>query len=421
MQITRPKGTADIFDRDAARWQYIEATIRDVAALFAVEEIRTPTFENVELFVRSVGEATDIVSKEMYTFEDAGGRRFALAPEGTAGAARAYIENKLDNLPQPVKLYYLSRFYRAERPQKGRYRQFHQLGVEYFGEYSAEADAELISFVHVLLTRLGLDNFTLRINSIGDKACRTRYNDVLLAFLNDHKADLCGLCVDRTAKNPMRVLDCKNPTCAAILIDAPVPLDHISDDAAAHFAKLQDCLTALEIPFVVDKRIVRGLDYYTRTVFEFMSDDLGAQSTVCGGGRYDGLIESHGGTATGAVGFGMGIERILIMLEEQGKLPDIPRHVTVYLGGIGDAGASLARQIAHKLRQSGVSALCDLSGRSVKAQMKYADKLGAKYSVIFGESEIESGQAAVKPMTGGDAVTVGLDDIVNYFTKPQMC
>ena len=417
MQITRPKGTTDIFGQEAARWQYVEGIIRQVAALFAIEEIRTPTFENVELFVKSVGEATDIVSKEMYTFEDNGGRKFALAPEGTAGVVRAYIENRMDNLPQPVKLYYISRYYRAERPQKGRYRQFNQVGVEFFGSYAAEADAELISLVHTLLTRLGLDNFALQINSIGDKACRQQYNRALLAFLDSHKSRLCGLCTERMSKNPMRVLDCKNPECAKTLQDAPVPLDHICEDAAAHFAKLQDDLTKIGIPFEVNKRLVRGLDYYTRTVFEFVSDDLGAQATVCGGGRYDNLIESHGGAPTGAVGFGMGIERLLIMLEEQSKLPDIPRCVCVFLGGMGDEGAAKARQIANQLRQSGVSALCDLADRSVKAQMKYADKLGALYSIIIGETELESGEVTVKPMCGGDTAVVAINDIVKFFKE----
>ncbi|MCL2397704.1 MAG: histidine--tRNA ligase [Defluviitaleaceae bacterium] len=413
--ITKPKGTQDIFGPQAALWQYVEGKIRNVAALFAIEEIRTPIFENVELFVRSVGEATDIVQKEMYTFTDAGGRTYALTPEGTAPTVRAYLENSLHNLPMPAKFYYVCHNFRAERQQKGRYRQFRQFGVEYFGSYSAAADAELISVAHLLLTQLDIENFVLRINSIGDKTCREAYNEALLTFLDGHKDNLCGLCQERMGKNPMRVLDCKNPACGAIVSGAPVPLDHLSAEAAAHFEELQRCLTLLGIPFVVDKTIVRGLDYYTRTVFEFTSADLGAQSAICGGGRYDNLIESHGGQPTGAVGFGMGIERLLIILEEQGKLPQISQEVTVFLGGMGEAGAKKARLLAHQLRQSGISAICDLTDRSIKAQMKYADKLGAKYSLVIGESELETGVLAVKCMENGQVVQVQIDKIMEHF------
>ena len=418
MGISRPKGTADIFGTEAGMWRYIEGKIREVAALFGVEEIRTPMFENIELFVRSVGEATDIVSKEMYTTDYVEGqRRFALAPEGTAPAVRAYIENKIYNLPQPAKMYYLRPFFRAERPQKGRLRQFHSFGVEYFGSLAAHADAELISLVQTLLVTLGLENFTLRINSIGDRDCRKMYNLALLEFLGNCKDGLCDLCLGRMEKNPMRVLDCKNGDCKALLENAPVPLDHLSEESMAHFVQLQECLTDFGIPFVVDKSIVRGLDYYTRTVFEFTSTDLGAQATVCGGGRYDNLIEDNGGPPAGAVGFGMGIERLLIMLEERGKLPKINYGITVFVGGMGEAGTRRAGQIAHELRQNGVKAVCDLGGRSVKAQMKYADKLGARFSIVLGDFELESGKVAVKPMAGGDAVEICIEKIVEYFTE----
>ena len=417
MAITKPKGTMDVFGAQAANWRYIEAQITKTAALFGLEEIRTPMFENVELFVRSVGETTDIVQKEMYTFNDAGGRTYALRPEGTAPAVRAYLENSLNNMPMPLKLYYVVHNFRAERPQKGRYREHVQFGTEYFGSYSAAADAELISVAYTFLKKVGIENLTLRINSIGDKECRERYNATLLAFLEEREEGLCELCKSRMKKNAMRVLDCKNAGCGEIVKKAPVPLDHLGQDAAAHFTELQEILTDIGVPFTVDKGIVRGIDYYTRTVFEFTSTDLGSQSTVCGGGRYDNLIESHGGAPTGAVGFGMGIERLLMILEAQGKLPPASQEVMVFVGNMGEAGAKKARQIVYELRENGISAVCDLAGRSVKAQMKYADKIGARYAIIIGDSEIESGKIVIKSMAGGEAGNVDVDGVVQFFVK----
>ena len=409
--ITKPKGTADIYGADAALWRYIEGKIHETAALFALEEMRTPMFENVELFVRSVGEATDIVSKEMYTFMDQGGRTYALRPEGTAPAVRAYAENSLHTLPAPAKFYYIAPNFRAERPQKGRLRQHHQFGGEFFGTMSAAADAELISVLNLFFECLGIENLALHINSIGDADCRKRFNTALLAFLNERADGLCALCRERMEKNPMRVLDCKNEACQGLIVDAPVPLEHLSDECAEHFAQLQKHLTALGIPYIIDKRIVRGLDYYNRTVFEFMSTDLGAQSTVGGGGRYDVLVDG------GAVGFGMGIERLLIILEAQGKLPQIPRDITVFVGGMGDAGAGKAAQTVYDLRKAGISAISDLNDRSVKAQLKYADKLGAKFSLVIGETELESGRAAIKNMQSGEAAEIEIDKIVDFFGR----
>ena len=412
--VARPKGTADIYGTDAALWQYIEEKIRKITAAFGVEEIRTPIFENVDLFVKSVGETTDIVQKEMYTFEDQGGRTYVLKPEGTAAAVRAYIENSLHNMPFPCKFYYISPIFRAERPQKGRYRQHHQFGVEYFGSYSPTADAELLSLAYLFLTGLGVENLTLRINSVGDKECRARYNKALLNFLDGSKDKLCGLCKERMTKNPMRVLDCKNPDCGSVITDAPVPLDYLSDDCMQHFNQLQDSLVSLDIPFVVDKGIVRGLDYYTHTVFEFTSTDLGAQATVCGGGRYNNLIESHGGAPTGAVGFGMGIERLLIILEQLRKLPEVQRGIDIYIGSMGAEGAKKAGQIAYEMRKLGISAVSDLAERSVKAQMKYADKLNAKYSVVIGCTELETGVVTIKNMTDGKTAEINIDKILEF-------
>ena len=409
--IKKPKGTADIYGADAALWRYIEGQIHETAALFALEEMRTPMFENAELFVRSVGEATDIVQKEMYTFTDQGGRIYALKPESTACAVRAYSENSLHTLPAPAKFYYIAPHFRAERPQKGRLRQHHQFGVEFFGTSSAAADAELISVLHLFFNRLGVENLALHINSIGDADCRKRFNGALLSYLSERADSLCPLCRERMGKNPMRVLDCKNESCQGLLKDAPVPLDCLSNECARHFAQLQKHLSSLNIPYVVDKRIVRGLDYYNRTVFEFMSTDLGAQASLGGGGRYDVLVDG------GAVGFGMGIERLLIILEAQGKLPEILRDIAVFVGGIGNGGTATAARLAHELRKAGISAISDLNDRSVKAQLKYADKLGAKYSLVIGETELESGRVIVKNMQGGETAEIEIDSIVDFFGR----
>ncbi|MCL2573314.1 MAG: histidine--tRNA ligase [Defluviitaleaceae bacterium] len=407
--ITKPKGTADIFGANAALWRYIESEIHKTAALFGLEEMRTPMFENVELFVRSVGEATDIVQKEMYTFTDQGGRTYALKPESTAPAVRAYTENSLHTLPAPAKFYYIAPHFRAERPQKGRYRQHHQFGVEFFGTPSAAADAELISTFHLFITRLGMENFALHINSIGDADCRKRFNVALLSYLSEQIDGLCPLCRERMNKNPMRVLDCKNSTCQEIIKDAPVPLNHLSKECEEHFEQVQEYLTNLGIPYTVDKGIVRGLDYYNRTVFEFLSTDLGAQSAIGGGGRYDTLVNG------GAVGFGMGIERLILILEAQDKLPHIPRDIAVFVGGMGDAGAAKAAQIVYKLRKSGISAISDLCDRSVKAQLKYADKLNAAHSLVIGDTELESGHAIIKNMQSGETKEIEIDKIVEFF------
>ncbi|MCL2620439.1 MAG: histidine--tRNA ligase [Defluviitaleaceae bacterium] len=415
MAITRPKGTKDIFGNQAALWRYIENMAHETAAVFGATEIRTPTFERIELFRQSVGETTDIVQKEMYSFTDQGGREYVLRPEGTAGTVRAYLENRLQDLAMPVKLYYICPNFRAERPQEGRYREFHQFGAEYFGSYHPTADAEMISLAYLFLSKLGVDDLTLRLNSIGDADCRQRYNDALLTFLRAKEEKLCTLCRDRMTKNPMRVLDCKNEDCQAQTKDAPVPLDYISEEAMEHFTGLQKNLEILGIPFQIDKTIVRGLDYYTRTVFEFTSVDLGSQATVCGGGRYDRLVEKNGGQPTGAVGFGLGLERLLLILRNQNKLPEVDDGIELFIGHMGEAGAEKALRIADYLRKHGIVAITDLGGRNVKAQMKYAHKAGAKLAIIIGDSELESGKAMIKSMSTGKEHEIHLEAIPNYF------
>lgn len=417
MKFSAPKGTYDIYGDKIAAWRLIEKTVRELCRDYNIGEIRTPVFENTELFQRSVGETTDIVQKEMFTFEDRGGRSFTLKPEGTAGVARAYIENGMGNLAQPVKLYYLAPNFRAERPQQGRYRQFFQFGVEIFGSYAPAADAELISLAWDFYRRLGIDGLSLRINSIGNAESRKVYNGKLIEYLKSHEEQLCPLCRERMEKNPLRVLDCKNEECGKIVKNAPKTLDWLLDDCREHFEGVKAALESMGIPYIVDSSIVRGLDYYTRTVFEITSDDLGGQSAVCGGGRYDNLIEECGGSATGAVGFAGGIERALILLEQQGKLAKAQSEVQVYIGAIGSKPQLAAQGLVYKLRCAGIAAETDIINRSVKAQFKYADKLGAAYACMLGEDELASGRVELKRMEDGERFTVELDKLEDFFTK----
>ena len=420
MLTQAPKGTKDIYGAEMERWHAVEGTLRRACAAFGISEIRTPVFEHTELFTRSVGESTDVVQKEMYTFEDKGGRSITLRPEGTAGAARAYIEHGLFNEAGPQRLYYIGPMFRYEKMQAGRQRQFHQFGVEMFGGYSAAMDAEVIAVAHTVLEQVGVKNVTLHINSLGGKACRAKYNAALREYIAAHQDGLCPLCRERAGKNPLRVLDCKEEKCRAIMAGAPSVLDSLGPECRAHFDELQERLTAMGIDFVVDPGIVRGLDYYTRTVFEFVSHALGAQSTVCGGGRYDGLIEECGGPATGAVGFGMGLERLLLTLAAQGDdkaaLPQ--RHL--YIGSMGKAGSVKAQGITLALRKQGFLADCDTIGRSVKAQMKYANKLGVRFTLVLGDDELAKGQGLLKNMETGETRAVALDELANAL-KEEGC
>ncbi len=407
------KGTKDIYGAEVKAWQEIEGKMRRLCETFGIGEIRTPAFEFTELFVRGVGETTDIVQKEMYTFTDDGDRSLTLRPEGTAGAVRAYIEHGMHNQAQPTKLYYISPTFRCENTQAGRQRQFHQFGIEILGSYSAAQDEEVISVATALLEEMGIKGVELRINSLGCPECRARYNRTLKEFIGKNLDKLCDTCKERFEKNPLRVLDCKEEGCQAIIADAPSVLDCLDEECTAHFEKVQAILKENGIPFTVDPKIVRGLDYYTRTVFEFVFDGL----TVCGGGRYDMLVEECGGKPTGAVGFGLGIERLMMILEKlNGPLADMPER-DVYIGSMGEAGLMRAQALTFALRKSGVKADCDTVERSVKAQMKYANKIGAKYSVILGDSELESGKVQLKEMETGEAEEVSVADLVEILKE----
>ncbi len=414
--INIPKGTKDVLPQDAYKWQYVESVARDVAKLFNLKEIRTPTFEHTELFQRGVGDTTDVVTKEMYTFKDKGDRSITLKPEGTAGAARSFIENGMANGVLPAKLFYITPAFRYERPQAGRLREFHQFGVEIFGAKCAQTDAEAITAADALLKRLGLQ-VKLYINSIGCKACRAEYNKALKAFFAPHVESLCYDCKTRYEKNPLRLLDCKEENCKKINAAAPSMLDYLCEDCKAHFEEVKSCLTLAGVEYEIDSRIVRGLDYYTRTVFEFVSTAIGAQGTVCAGGRYDGLIEELGGNSVPAVGFAAGMERLLIVMEQTGVVIPEPKKPTVYLAGMDNDCRKKAFEIAASLRKAGIFAEIDHMERSVKAQFKYADKLGAKYVAVIGGNELVESVMNVKNMENGESEKVSFDKAVAYFTS----
>lgn len=411
-----PRGTQDITPAQSYKWRYIEEVALDNARLFGFREIRVPTFEHTELFNRSVGDTTDVVQKEMYTFNDKGNRSITLRPEGTAGVMRAILQNGLLNDILPIKLSYLVNCFRYEKPQAGRLREFHQFGVEMAGSASFAADAQVIAVAKSIFDALEIKDLTLEINSIGCPECRAKYHAALREYFTAHENDLCETCRGRLEKNPMRILDCKSPVCAEIAKDAPKVLDYICDDCRAHFEGLKKTLDTMGIAYTVNPTIVRGLDYYTRTVFEFVSNSIGAQGTVCGGGRYDGLIEMLGGAPTPSVGFAMGLERLLLVMDQQGcPFPEESR-CTVYIGSMGEAASLKAVELATHLRGEGFWAECDLIGRSVKAQMKYAGKLNAKFSCIIGDNELAEGKIQLKRMDNGSVTEVALNGeaLTNY-------
>ncbi len=411
--ITIPKGTKDVLPQDSYKWQYVEKMARETAKLFHIKELRTPTFEHTELFQRGVGDTTDVVTKEMYTFKDKGDRSITLKPEGTAGAARSFIENGMYGGVFPVKGYYITPAFRYERPQAGRLREFHQFGVEIFGAKSAQTDAEAIAMADALLKKLGLQ-VKLYINSIGCPTCRARYNQALKDFFAPRLDELCYDCKTRYEKNPLRLLDCKEESCKKINANAPSILDYLCEDCSAHFEEVKECLNAANISYEIDARIVRGLDYYTRTVFEFVSSAIGAQGTVCAGGRYDGLIESLGGNSVPAVGFAAGIERLLIVMEGTGVEIPADETPTVYLAGMNGECRKKAFELAIALRKEGIFAEIDHMERSIKAQFKYADKIGAKYVAVLGESELIDGVVSVKNMANGESERVAFADLGEY-------
>ena len=412
--INIPKGTKDVLPADSYKWQYVEGVARETARLFNLKEIRTPVFEHTEVFLRGVGDTTDIVTKEMYTFRDKGDRSITLKPEGTAGVARSFIENGLAGGVLPAKMYYIIPAFRYERPQAGRLREFHQFGVEIFGAEGADTDAEVIALADSLLKNLGL-RVKLHINSIGCPACRAAYNKALREYISPHLEGLCYDCKTRFEKNPLRLLDCKEEGCRKINAAAPTILEYLCPECAAHFESLKTYLSLAGIAYEIDPRIVRGLDYYTRTVFEFVSDDIGAQGTVCGGGRYDGLIAELGGAPAPAVGFAAGIERLLLVMEATGVEIPRPEGPTAYLAGLDDACREKAFGLCVKLRAAGIAAETDHMKRSVKAQFKYADKLGAKYVAVIGGNELESGAMNVKRMATSESETVTFENAVEYF------
>jgi histidyl-tRNA synthetase len=406
----RPKGTQDVVPSEAYKWHTVEKLAAETAEAYGFKEIRFPVFEHTELFTRSVGDTTDVVQKEMYTFNDKGNRSITLRPEGTAGAARASIENGLLNDALPQKVYYIIPCFRYEKPQAGRLREFHQFGAEMYGSASPCADADIIAMAKGLIDRLGLKNIELFINSIGCPDCRAEYHKALKAYFENSKGDLCETCLDRLEKNPMRILDCKNPVCSKIAENAPVILDFLCDDCREHFETLKKNLTAMGIEFKINPKIVRGLDYYTRTVFEFVTTDIGAQGTVCGGGRYDGLIEEMGGKPMPALGFAMGIERLILTMQSQ-ECDFIPaKKCDIYIASMGEKALEKAVILAKELRDDGYYAEYDVMGRGLKAQMKYADKIGATFTMVLGDNELESKKARLKNMETGNETDIRLTD-----------
>ena len=413
--IKKPRGTEDILPNDSKIWRLIENTAHEICAKYGYKEIRTPVFEDTSLFSRGVGDTTDVVQKEMYTFNDKGGRSITLRPEGTASLVRSYIENSLYANPQPTKLYYLISCYRYEKPQSGRLREFHQFGLECFGSDSSATDAEIITLAFDFFKTLGVKDLSLNLNSIGCEKCKPKYNEELKKYFSSHIDKLCDTCKDRLEKNPMRIIDCKSPVCQEVCANAPRMIDYLCEDCDSHFKQLTSYLDKLNIKYTIDPNIVRGLDYYTRTVFEITSDALGAQSTVCGGGRYNGLVEELGGKPTPGIGFAMGIERLILILKSQGIELGESLGPNIFVASIGDNASLTAQKLVYDLRNKGLWAERDLCDRSVKAQMKYANKLGACYSIVIGNDEVLNNKASLKNMDTGEETIVELscDSIYN--------
>jgi histidyl-tRNA synthetase len=411
VKFSAPKGTRDILPEEAFEWQYIEDLFRQICHVYSYGEIRIPTFENTDIFTRGVGKTTDIVQKEMYTFNDKGKRSITLRPEGTAGVARAYIENGMDSSPSPVRLYYIINAFRYENVQKGRYREFHQLGLEAFGSLGPQTDAEIISLLILFLSKLGIDSLRVKINSIGCPNCRAKYNKILKEMLAERRLTMCALCRERIDKNPLRVLDCKEPQCKAVIVSVPVLLDHLCEECQIHFNGLQKNLQLLDISYDVDPTIVRGLDYYTKTVFEFISEHVGTQGTICGGGRYDGLIEELEGKPTPGIGFALGMERLLMELHARGI--ELPKRLksSIYLLYADLHGEEISRKICYNLRKNGMKADIDLMNRSLRSQMKYAGKCGYTYLCVIGESEIEKGVVLFKHTSDKTEVAVKIQSL----------
>ena len=405
------KGTNDILPENSHDWQFVEGKMLETSRLYGFREIRVPVFEHTEVFKRSVGDTTDVVQKEMYTFDDKGGRSLTLRPEFTAGVVRSCIENGLVNGALPLKVCYVGGCYRYEKPQAGRLREFHQFGAECFGAKSPAADAEMISLAKSILDGIGIEKISLEINSIGCPECRKKYHIALKTYFENYKSELCDTCRDRLDRNPMRILDCKSPVCKKIAENAPVVIDFLCEECRDHFEGVKRHLDAMNIKYTVNPHIVRGLDYYTKTVFEFVSGDIGAQATVCGGGRYDGLVSQMGGPKLPALGFAMGIERLMLCLKNQNtSLPD-EKKCDLYIAPLGSAAELKASELCKKLRRDGFEVQTDICGRGLKAQMKYADKIGALYSTVIGDDEINAGNIKLKNMKSGDTVQIDIEEL----------
>lgn len=413
MLTNAPKGTKDIMMDQVYKWHYIEKKWKEICERYGFKEIRTPIFEHTELFQRGVGDTTDIVQKEMYTFEDHGGRSITLKPEGTSPAVRAFIEHKQYAEVQPIKLYYDIPCFRYEKPQSGRLRQFHQFGVETFGTPNMVADAEIIAIGYDFLTSMGVTDLTLEINSVGCPECRAKHRKALKEFLAPKYDQLCDTCKSRYEKNPMRILDCKSPIDQELVQGAPMMIDYLCDDCKKAFEDLQKNLEALEIPYVVNPKIVRGLDYYTKTAFEFVTNSLGAQGTVCGGGRYDNLVEEVGGPPIPGVGFGLGKERLLMLMEANGVEIPKPTDCDIFIATMGEAAKLYGQKLLFDLRRNGIKCQIDDLQRNFKGQFKYADRLGARYAVVIGDNELQTGVATLKDMEKGEQTEVKFDELIS--------
>lgn len=417
MRYAAQKGTKDILPEEIYRWHKAEQTFAEVCHSYGYEEIRIPTFEQTDLFQRSVGDTTDVVQKEMYTFNDKGGRSITLRPEGTAGAVRSFIENGMTSLASPVRMFYNITAFRYENVQKGRMREFHQFGLEAFGAKGPEIDAEIISILTVFFDRMGIKNTKLCINSIGCPNCRAKYNEVLKDYFRPNLDKMCDDCKSRFDKNPLRMIDCKDERCKTFAANAPRLIDYLCEDCNEHFESLKKQLENLEIKYEIDSSIVRGLDYYTRTVFEFKSENVGTQGTICGGGRYDGLVESMGGASVPGIGFAMGAERFLMECAAQEIEISKPNYVKVYIASLSDSTKPFINKLCLNLRKAGIGCEQDLVGRAFKAQMKYANKSGVPYVIVIGDDEITNQKVNVKNMADGSQTEVEIDKIVDFFTE----
>lgn len=417
MLTNAPKGTKDTLPSQVYKWHYVEKAFADICAKYGFKEIRTPMFEHTELFARGVGDTTDIVQKEMYTFQDYAKRSITLKPEGTSPVARSFVEHKAYADTQPSKYYYITPCFRYEKPQSGRLREFHQFGIEVFGTGNMLADAEVICLANDFLASLGIDNVELQINSVGCPHCREAHRKALREFLKEKYDGLCDTCKDRYERNPLRILDCKSKECQALVEGAPMMIDYLCDECKDAFEDVQKNLTSMGVDFVVNPGIVRGLDYYTKTAFEFVTGSIGAQGTVCGGGRYDHLMEELGGPPIPGVGFGLGIERLLLTMEAAGiEIPE-PEGTDVFIAVMGDAAKSFGLKLLRQLRQAGVHAEMDVLARNIKGQFKYANRINAKKTIVIGDNELAEKKVAVKDMVTSEQTEIAIDDILAELTK----